>query len=95
MRKLPASAAEDLIEIVMHRYERASPILTSNHPFDVANAFRRYAGRCGISRSPHASQQPDRDSRQELSSAGAQPDRSTPEGKGNELGTLSDNNHYA
>jgi DNA replication protein DnaC len=35
MRKLPASAAEDLIEIVMHRYERASPILTSNHPFDV------------------------------------------------------------
>ena len=30
MRKLPATAAEDLLEIVMRRYERASTLLTSN-----------------------------------------------------------------
>ncbi|MGH7837691.1 MAG: IS21-like element helper ATPase IstB [Candidatus Binataceae bacterium] len=34
MRKLPASAAEDLLEIVMRRYERASTILTSNRPLE-------------------------------------------------------------
>jgi DNA replication protein DnaC len=34
MRKLPTSAAEDLLEIVMRRYERASTILTSNRPVD-------------------------------------------------------------
>ena len=34
MRKLPASAAEDLLEIVMRRYERVSTILTSNRPLD-------------------------------------------------------------
>ena len=34
MRKLPASAAEDLLEIVMRRYERASTIVTSNRPMD-------------------------------------------------------------
>ena len=34
MRKLPASAAEDLLEIVMRRYERASTIITSNRPLD-------------------------------------------------------------
>jgi DNA replication protein DnaC len=34
MRKLPASAAEDLLEIVMRRYERSSTILTSNRPLD-------------------------------------------------------------
>ena len=33
MRKLPASAAEDLLEIVMRRYERASTI-TSNRPLE-------------------------------------------------------------
>jgi DNA replication protein DnaC len=32
MRKLPANAAEDLLEIVMRRYERTSTILTSNRP---------------------------------------------------------------
>ena len=32
MRKLPASAAEDLLELIMRRYERASTILTSNRP---------------------------------------------------------------
>jgi DNA replication protein DnaC len=34
MRKLPPTAAEDLLEIVMRRYERASTILTSNRPID-------------------------------------------------------------
>ena len=34
MRKLPSTAAEDLLEIVMRRYERASTILTSNRPVD-------------------------------------------------------------
>ena len=34
MRKLPATAAEDLLEIVMRRYERASTILTSNRPLE-------------------------------------------------------------
>jgi DNA replication protein DnaC len=30
MRKLPHTAAEDLLELVMRRYERASTLLTSN-----------------------------------------------------------------
>jgi DNA replication protein DnaC len=34
MRKLPLTAAEDLLEIVMRRYERASTLLTSNRPVD-------------------------------------------------------------
>jgi DNA replication protein DnaC len=34
MRKLPHTAAEDLLEIVMRRYERASTILTSNRPVE-------------------------------------------------------------
>lgn len=34
MRKLPASAAEDLLELVMRRYERASTLLTSNRPVE-------------------------------------------------------------
>lgn len=34
MRQLPANSAEDLLEIVMRRYERASTILTSNRPID-------------------------------------------------------------
>lgn len=34
MRKLPASASEDLLEIVMRRYERTSTLLTSNRPVD-------------------------------------------------------------
>src|SRR2546426_5085441 len=32
MRKLPPTAAEELLEIVMRRYERASTLLTSNRP---------------------------------------------------------------
>ena len=34
MRKLPLPAAEDLLEIVMRRYERASTLLTSNRPVE-------------------------------------------------------------
>ncbi len=34
MRKLPATAAEDLLELIMRRYERASTLITSNRPVD-------------------------------------------------------------
>jgi DNA replication protein DnaC len=34
MRKLPHTAAEDLLEIVMRRYERVSTLLTSNRPVE-------------------------------------------------------------
>lgn len=34
MRKLPVTAAEDLLELVMRRYERVSTIITSNRPVD-------------------------------------------------------------
>ncbi len=34
MRKLLATAAEDLLELVMRRYERVSTLLTSNRPVD-------------------------------------------------------------
>ena len=34
MRKLPTTAAEDLLELVMRRYERCSTIITSNRPVD-------------------------------------------------------------
>ena len=32
MRKLPPTAAEDLLELIMRRYERTSTIMTSNRP---------------------------------------------------------------
>jgi hypothetical protein len=34
MRKLAHTAAEDLLELIMRRYERASTLLTSNRPVD-------------------------------------------------------------
>ncbi len=34
MRTLPLTAAEELLEIIMRRYERASTLLTSNRPVD-------------------------------------------------------------
>jgi DNA replication protein DnaC len=34
MRRLPATAAEDLLELVMRRYERVSTLLTSNRPVE-------------------------------------------------------------
>ena len=34
MRKLPHTAAEDLLEIIMRRYQRCSTLLTSNRPVE-------------------------------------------------------------
>jgi DNA replication protein DnaC len=34
MRKLPPTAAEDLLEVIMRRYERASTLLTTNRPVE-------------------------------------------------------------
>jgi DNA replication protein DnaC len=34
MRKLPATAAEDLLELILRRYERTSTLITSNRPVD-------------------------------------------------------------
>jgi len=34
LRKLPANAGEELAEVVMNRYEKASTIITSNRPFE-------------------------------------------------------------
>jgi DNA replication protein DnaC len=34
MRKLPSTAAEELLEIVMRRYERTSTAVTSNRPVE-------------------------------------------------------------
>ena len=34
MRKLPSTAAEDILELIMRRYERASTLLTSNRPVE-------------------------------------------------------------
>jgi DNA replication protein DnaC len=34
MRKLPRTAAEDLLELIMRRYERASTLITSNRPVE-------------------------------------------------------------
>src|SRR5437667_217381 len=34
MRRLPLTAAEELLEIIMRRYERTSTIITSNRPVD-------------------------------------------------------------
>ena len=34
MRKLPQTAAEDLMELVMRRYEKASTLITSNRPVE-------------------------------------------------------------
>jgi hypothetical protein len=33
MRKLPLTAAEDLLEIIMRRYERVSTLLTAGNMF--------------------------------------------------------------
>jgi len=34
MRKLPHTATEDLLELIMRRHERASTLLRSNRPVD-------------------------------------------------------------
>src|SRR3989475_5044776 len=41
MRKLPLTAAEDLLEIVMRRYERVSTLLTSNRPVEDNSVLAR------------------------------------------------------
>jgi DNA replication protein DnaC len=38
MRKLPLTAAEELLEVIMRRYERASTLLTSNRPLEDCGA---------------------------------------------------------
>ena len=38
MRKLPLTAAEELLEVVMRRYERASTLLTSNRPVEAGES---------------------------------------------------------
>jgi DNA replication protein DnaC len=51
MRKLPHTAAEDLLEIIMRRHERFSTLLTSNRPVeDWANssAMLPLSARCSI-----------------------------------------------
>jgi DNA replication protein DnaC len=40
MRKHPHTAAEDLLEIVMRRYERFSALLTSNRPVEDRGKLR-------------------------------------------------------
>jgi DNA replication protein DnaC len=58
MRKLPPTAAEDLLEIVMRRYERTSTLLTSNPlcgaPHNRFNA-ERIVMRTPLSESPQSS----------------------------------------
>lgn len=44
MRKLPATAAEDLLELVMRRYERASTLVTSIVPPKLRYRLRHVAG---------------------------------------------------
>ena len=51
--KLPHTAAEDLLELVMRRYERASTILTSNRPVEgLGEAPRRHRRRHRAPRPP-------------------------------------------
>jgi DNA replication protein DnaC len=48
MRKLPLNAAEELLEIIMRRYERANTLLTSNHPvvqIEIFNIGRFFGAR--------------------------------------------------
>jgi len=52
MRKLPLTAAEELLEIIMRRYERASTMLTSNRlcgaphkRFNAESSFMRRVAR--------------------------------------------------
>src|SRR5437868_692381 len=47
MRKLPQTAAEDLLEIIMRRYERVSTVLTSNRPVEDWGKMLGDVGRCG------------------------------------------------
>jgi DNA replication protein DnaC len=56
MRKLAHTAAEDLLELIMRRYERASTLLTSNRPVDDwGKLLGDTAAGHGTARSPAAS----------------------------------------
>ena len=56
MRTLPHTAAEDLLELIMRRYERASTMLTSNRPVDEwGEAPRRHRRRDRAARPAPAS----------------------------------------
>ena len=56
MRKLPPTAAEELLEIVMRRYERTSTLLTSNRPVDDwGKLLGRYRRRHRHARPPSSS----------------------------------------
>ena len=52
MRKLPLTAAEDLLEIIMRRYERASTLLTSNRLCGAPH--KRFNAESIFMRTPHA-----------------------------------------
>jgi DNA replication protein DnaC len=43
MRKLPLTTAEELLEIIMQRYERASTLLTSHRPVEDWDKLLGYA----------------------------------------------------
>jgi DNA replication protein DnaC len=51
MRKLPLTAAEDLLEIIMRRYERASTLLTSNRLCGAPH--KRFNAESIFMRTPH------------------------------------------
>ena len=55
MRKLPMTAAEDLLEIVMRRYERACTLLTSNRRWTTGANFSAIALPLPHARSPPSS----------------------------------------
>ncbi len=65
MRKLPHSAAEDLLETILRRYERFSTLLTSNRPVedwgqpsrsrDLARSRQPIFGGGSVSRMPRIS----------------------------------------
>jgi hypothetical protein len=57
MRKLPLTAAEDLLEIIRRRYERASALLTSNRPWKTGETARRHS-RCRRDARPASSSWP-------------------------------------
>jgi DNA replication protein DnaC len=48
MRKLPHTAAEDLLELIMRRYERASTLLTSNRLCSALH--KRFNAECSVMR---------------------------------------------
>jgi hypothetical protein len=54
MHKLPLTAAEELLEIIMRRYERASTMLTSNRLCSAPH--KRFNAESGFMQSPDSNQ---------------------------------------